>query len=182
MRVNITPNNNNERKLAEEDFIVSKTDITGRITYANRIFMDICGYPEHELLGVQHNIIRHPDMPRGVFRFMWDTLKAGDEFFGFAKNLCADGGFYWVFADITPDYDKNGKLQGYYSVRRKPPQSALDVLIPVYKEMLAIEKRSPTKKKAPDESIAYLVDVVNQSGAKSYNSLVLNLFKPNGVI
>jgi len=181
MKTNITPNNN-ERKLADEDFIVSKTDTTGRITYANRIFMEICGYEEDELLGVQHNIIRHPDMPRGVFRFMWDTLKAGDEFFGFAKNLCADGGYYWVFADITPDYDKNGKLKGYYSVRRKPPQSALDVLIPVYKEMLTIENSASTKKKAPDESIAYLVDVVSQSGAKSYNNLVLNLFKPNGVL
>ncbi len=180
MKPNITPNNN-ERKLADEDFIVSKTDATGRITYANRIFMEICGYPEDELLGIQHNIIRHPDMPRGVFRFMWDTLKAGEEFFGFAKNLCADGGYYWVFADITPDYDKNGKLQGYYSVRRKPPQSALDVLIPVYKEMLAIE-RSCSAKEAPEKSIAYLVDVVNQSGAKSYDNLVLNLFKPNGVI
>ncbi|WP_031434370.1 PAS domain-containing protein [Methylomarinum vadi] len=180
MKPKITPNNN-EKRLGDEDFIVSKTDPTGRITYANRIFMNIAGYPEHELLGVQHNIIRHPEMPRGVFRFMWDTLKSGDEFFGFAKNLCADGGFYWVFANITPDYDKQGKLQGYYSVRRKPPQSALDVLIPVYREMLAIEKRSSAKE-APDKSLAYLFDVVQQSGAKSYNNLVLDLYKPNDVI
>jgi PAS domain S-box-containing protein len=180
MKLNITPNNN-RRKLGPNDFIVSKTDTKGRITYANRIFMDIAGFPESELLGVQHNIIRHPDMPRGVFRFMWDTLKAGDEFFGFAKNMCADGGYYWVFANITPDYDRDGKLQGYYSVRRKPPQSALDVLIPVYKEMLVIEKRSSAKE-APDKSIAYLVDVVAQTGAKSYNSLVLSLYKPNGVL
>ncbi|NOR71404.1 MAG: PAS domain-containing protein [Methylomarinum sp.] len=179
MKLKITPNNN-RRDLGENDFIVSKTDIKGRITYANRIFMDIAGFPESELLGVQHNIIRHPDMPRGVFKFMWGTIKAGDEFFGFAKNLCADGGYYWVFANITPDYDKNGKLQGYYSVRRKPPQSALDVLIPVYKEMIAIEKRSSVKD-APANSIAYLVDVVAQTGAKSYNSLVLSLYKPNGV-
>ena len=179
MKLKITPNNN-RRDLGENDFIVSKTDIKGRITYANRIFMDIAGFPETELLGVQHNIIRHPDMPRGVFKFMWDTIKAGDEFFGFAKNLCADGGYYWVFANITPDYDKNGKLQGYYSVRRKPPQSALDVLIPVYTEMLAIEKRSSVKD-APANSIAYLVDVVAQSGAKNYDSLVLSLYKPNGV-
>jgi len=180
MKLNITPNNH-RRKLGPNDFIVSKTDTKGRITYANRIFMDIAGFPEPELLGVQHNIIRHPDMPRGVFRFMWDTLKAGDEFFGFAKNMCADGGYYWVFANITPDYDRDGKLQGYYSVRRKPPQSALDVLIPVYKEMLAIEKRSSAKE-APDKSIAYLIDVVGQTGAKNYNSLVLNLYKPNGVL
>ncbi len=179
MKLKITPNNN-RRNLGVNDFIVSKTDTKGRITYANRIFMDIAGFSESELLGVQHNIIRHPDMPRGVFKFMWDTIKAGNEFFGFAKNLCADGGYYWVFANITPDYDKDGKLQGYYSVRRKPPQSALDVLIPVYKEMLAIEKRSSVKD-APANSIAYLVDVVAQSGATNYDSLVLSLYKPNGV-
>lgn len=165
--------------MADEDFIVSKTDPSGRITYANRIFMEIAGYPEELLLGVQHNIIRHPDMPRGVFRFMWDTLKSGDEFFGFAKNLCADGSFYWVFANITPDYDKEGALQGYYSVRRNPPRSALDVLIPIYKEMLAIEKQSSTKE-APDKSLAYLVDLVKQSGAGSYNKLVMDLYKPKG--
>ena len=112
---------------------------------------------------------------------MWDQLKAGREFFGYVKNLARDGSHYWVFANITPDYDRDGKLQGYYSVRRKPPQSALDVLIPVYKEMLAIENRSSSKKKAPDSSVEYLFDVVGQTGAKNYNALVLDLYKPNGV-
>ncbi|MGZ4959246.1 MAG: PAS domain-containing protein [Methylomonas sp.] len=175
MKPGIIPNNT-EKRLAAEDFIVSKTDTAGRITYANRIFMEIAGYPEHELLGVQHNIIRHPEMPRGVFRLMWNTLKAGNEFFGFAKNLCADGGFYWVFANITPDYDSDNRLQGYFSVRRNPPRSALDVLVPVYKEMLAIEKRSSAKE-APDKSLEYLMDVVRQTGAKSYDNLALSLYK-----
>jgi PAS domain S-box-containing protein len=180
MKPAITPNKT-EKMLLDEDFIVSKTDGSGRITYANRIFMEIAGYPEQELLGVQHNIIRHPDMPRGVFRFMWNTLKAGDEFVGFAKNLCADGAFYWVFANITPDYDKNGQLQGYYSVRRNPPRSALEVIEPIYKEMLAIEKKSAVKE-APDLSLAYLFDVVEQSGLKTYNNLALKLYKPHGVL
>lgn len=166
-----------ERRLGDEDFIVSKTDPTGRITYANRIFMEIAGYTESELLGVQHNIIRHPDMPRGVFRFMWDTLKAGQEFFGFAKNMCADGGYYWVFANITPDYDRNGQLQGYYSVRRKPPQAAIDTLWPIYQQMLQIESNCSAKE-APDKSLAYLFDVVRQTGAKNYDSLILSLYKP----
>ena len=180
MKPNITPTQH-ERRLGEDDFIVSKTDTSGRITYANRIFMEIAGYPESELLGVQHNIIRHPDMPRGVFRFLWDTLKAGEEFSGFVKNLCADGGYYWVFANVTPDYDLNGKLVGYYSVRRKPPQSAINTLTPIYQEMLAIERQSSAKD-APSKSIAYLVDVVKQSGAKDYASLVMNLYKPEGVV
>ncbi len=178
MKPAITPTDI-QKKLAEEDFIVSKTDPSGRITYANRIFMEIAGYPEHQLLGVQHNIIRHPDMPRGVFRLMWNTLKAGEEFFGFAKNLCADGAYYWVFANITPDYDRTGQLQGYYSVRRNPPRSALDVIIPIYQEMLAIEKRS-TPNEAPNKSMEYLFDKVSQAGAKNYTHLALNLYKPNG--
>lgn len=180
MKPSVTPTQN-EKKLADEDFIVSKTDVSGRITYANRIFMEIAGYPESELLGVQHNVIRHPDMPRGVFRLMWNTLKAGEEFFGFAKNLCADGGYYWVFANITQDYDRAARLQGYYSVRRQPPRSALEVIEPIYREMLAIERQS-TAKEAPDKSLEYLMDVVQRSGAKNYNNLVLNLYKPNGVL
>lgn len=180
MKPNITPNNT-EKRLSGEDFIVSKTDTSGRITYANRIFMEIVGYPEYELLGAQHNIIRHPDIPRGVFRFMWNTLKGGDEFFGFVKNLCADGSYYWVFANITPDYDKDGKLQGYYSVRRNPPKAALDTLIPVYREMLAIEKQSSVKD-APDKSMKYLFDVVAHSGERSYTDLVLKLYKSHGAL
>jgi len=179
MKLKIIPNNN-ERRLGDNDFIVSKTDARGRITYANRIFMEIAGFCEAELLGVQHNIIRHPDMPRGVFRFMWDTIKAGDEFFGFAKNLCADGGYYWVFANITPNHDRDGKLQGYYSVRRKPPQSAIDTLTPIYREMLAIEKQCSVRE-APDKSLQYLFDVVKQAGARDYNRLMLTLYKPSGV-
>lgn len=179
MKPKITPNQN-EKRLADQDFIVSKTDSGGRITYANRIFMDIAGYPEHELLGQQHNIIRHPDMPRGVFRFMWNTLKSGQEFFGFVKNMSADGSFYWVFANVTPDYDSSGQLQGYYSVRRNPPRSAIDTLAPVYREMLAIEQQSSIKE-APDRSLAYLTEVINNSGAGSYAALALKLYKPEGV-
>lgn len=178
MKPNITPTNT-QIKLKDQDFIISKTDISGRLTYVNRIFMDIANYPESDLLGVQHNVIRHPDMPRGVFQFLWKTLKAGDEFLGFVKNLCLNGEYYWVFANITLDHDKEGKLQGYYSVRRKPPQSAIDIIIPLYKEMLAIESRSSTKE-APDKSLAYLMEAIAQTGAKNYNHFILNLYKPNG--
>ncbi len=67
----------------KHDFIVSKTDAKGKITYCNRIFIEFSGYAEAELLGQPHNIIRHPDMPRSVYRFMWHTLQQGDEFFGY---------------------------------------------------------------------------------------------------
>lgn len=160
--------------MTSEDFIVSKTNLKGRITYSNRIFMQIAQYPEAKLLNVQHNIIRHPDMPRGVFKFLWDTIKQEQEFFGFVKNLCADGGYYWVFANITPDFGANGQVQGYYSVRRKPPESAIQTIIPIYREMLAIEKRSSTKE-APDRSIAYLTQFLADNNT-SYRDLVLDLY------
>ncbi|QKQ25127.1 PAS domain-containing protein [Candidatus Reidiella endopervernicosa] len=140
MKQKITPNNR-EVKLADDEFIVSKTDIKGRITYCNRVFMKIAGYSEKELLNTQHNVVRHPDMPRSVFRFLWQTLEQGQEFFGFVKNMTSDGSYYWVFANVTPDYDRNGDLKGYFSVRRKPKQAAIDALTPVYQEMLAIEQR-----------------------------------------
>ncbi len=108
--------NSRERVMRAEDFIVSKTDLTGRITYGNRIFMEYSGYSERELIGTQHNIIRHPDMPRAVFQLLWDTLAKEQEIFAYVKNMSKDGGFYWVFANVTPSYDQNGNVVGYYSV------------------------------------------------------------------
>ncbi|MEW8263014.1 MAG: PAS domain S-box protein, partial [Candidatus Thiodiazotropha taylori] len=86
MKPNVTPTTR-EIIMDENDFIVSKTDLKGRITYANRIFMKIAGYAEHELLNVQHNIIRHPDMPRGVFRLLWNVIESGQECFAYVKNM-----------------------------------------------------------------------------------------------
>ena len=164
-----------EVKLGDSEFIVSKTDTKGRITYANRVFMEIARYPESELLGIQHNIIRHPDMPRGVFRFLWNTIETGQEFFGFVKNLCADGRYYWVFANVTADFDAQGNIVGYLSVRRKPPQNAIDAVTPIYAAMLDIEKKSSSKKTAPDESIAYLVQQLEDMKV-DYQSLALALY------
>ncbi len=111
---------NRERVMRDNDFIVSKTDLSGRITYGNEIFIEFSGYSEAELLGTQHNIIRHPDMPRAAFNLVWDTLKSGREIFAYVKNMSKDGSFYWVFAHITPDFGPKGDIVGYYSVRRCP--------------------------------------------------------------
>ncbi|MCU7800383.1 MAG: PAS domain-containing protein [gamma proteobacterium symbiont of Lucinoma myriamae] len=130
--------------MRDNDFIVSKTDLKGRITYANKIFIEFGGYSQDELLNTQHNIIRHPDMPRAVFNLLWKTLQAGKEFNDYVKNMSKDGGFYWVFANVTPSYDNN-KVIGYYSVRRKAAQQALQIIEPMYKEMLAAEKNAGAK-------------------------------------
>lgn len=174
MRLRPVPKNQ-ERRLKDSDFIVSKTDTTGKITYANRIFMEICGYSEKELLGVQHNLIRHPDMPRGAFWLLWDTIQKKQEFFGFVKNLVRDGSFYWVFANVTPDLDNRGQIVGYYSVRRQAPTSAVRIIEPVYREMLAIEQKAASVKQGIQQSVAYLQDLLQSKGV-TYERFILDLY------
>lgn len=129
-----------EKKMREEDFIVSKTDLTGKITYCNRIFMEFAKYEEHELLNQQHNIIRHPDMPRYIYKLLWDTIKQKKEINAYVKNLAKDGSFYWVHANITPVINDMGELKGYYSVRRKPNEQKLEKIKTIYSKLLEEEK------------------------------------------
>lgn len=131
---------NREKVLSQDDFIVSKTDTKGRIIYCNEIFASMAGYPAADLIGANHNLIRHPEMPKLAYKILWDLVQKKDEFFGFVKNLCADGGYYWVFAYITPDLDLNGNIVSYTSVRRKMPQSAVDIIVPIYKQLLDAER------------------------------------------
>ena len=129
---------NIERKLDEGDFIVSKTDLKGLITYVNKPFVDIACYTEAELLGQPHNIIRHPDMPKAAFKDLWDTIKAGKEWRGIVKNLCKDGTYYWVDAYVVPIIE-NDKKVGYVSMRRKPTDKQVAEVAPLYKQMLMEE-------------------------------------------
>lgn len=148
-----------EVRLQENDLIVSKTDIKGRITYVNRTFMRISNYAEHEVMGKQHNVVRHPDVPRGMYRLMWDTLKAGNEFFAVLKNLTADGHFYWVLANVTLDRNAVGEVAGYFSVRRSAPADAVRVASDLYAEMLRIELQAGSAA-APEAAVAWLQSVM----------------------
>jgi PAS domain S-box-containing protein len=89
--------NRPRKTFREDEIIVSKTDLKGLITYANKTFLDISGFTEEELLGQPHNIIRHPDMPQCVFKLLWKTVAKGDEIFAYVKNMCKNGDHYWVF-------------------------------------------------------------------------------------
>lgn len=140
----ITPNQQ-EIVMREGELIVSKTDLKGRITYGNRAFNHYSGFTERELLGKQHNIVRHPDMPRAVFQLLWDRLKAGQEVFAFVKNIAKSDSFYWFFANVTPSYDAQGKLLGYFSIRRKLNPAAIAVIQPLYRKMLQAEKDARTQ-------------------------------------
>ncbi len=165
--------NRQEKLMREQDFIVSRTDPKGRITYGNRIFIEFSGYSEQELLGTQHNIIRHPDMPRAVFQLLWDTIAQGKEVFAFVKNLAKDGSFYWVYANVTADYDGQGNITGYFSVRRKPNPEAVKAITPLYTQMLA-EEQKVGPKQAIAASSKLLTDFLNEKGL-SYEELVIKL-------
>lgn len=169
----IRQHNGREVMLGPEELIITKTDPTGHITYANRVFMRIAGYGEEQLIGQPHNLIRHPDMPRGVYRMMWKTLQSGQEFFGIVKNYTSNGDFYWVFANITPDYGLDGSLQGYFSVRRQAARSAIGLVQPVYAEMCRIEAQHG-KSEAPDVSMNWLLEQMRQQGT-DYESFVLKI-------
>jgi len=162
-----------ERVMREDDFIVSKTDLKGRITYCNRVFIEFSGYTASELMGEQHNIVRHPDMPRGVFKFLWDTLAQKKECFAYVKNMCTDGSFYWVFANVTPDVNASGQVVGYFSVRRKASAKAIALMGDVYRAMLE-EERKAGAKDACTASLALLARTLEQQGV-SYEQLVLSL-------
>lgn len=171
-RKDIVPNLT-ERFMREDDFIVSKTDTKGLIIYGNPIFIEFSGYTENDLIGSQHNIVRHPDMPRSAFKLAWDTIQSGQEFFGYVKNMSQDGSFYWVFTHITPDFDSSGHIIGYTSVRRCPKRSGIDAITPVYKLMRDAE-RSAGAKDAITAGTQVLLDILKQKGM-TYAELVFAL-------
>jgi PAS domain S-box-containing protein len=158
-----------EKKMYENDFIVSKTDLKGRITYVNKIFMDMAGYTEAELLGKPHNIIRHKDMPKAVFKLFWDYVQKGEEIFAYVKNKTKDGGIYWVYANVTPSLDENGKIIGYYSVRRMPNPGALKIIEPLYASILEAENRGGVS-----AGVELLEKLLHEKGV-SYNELIISI-------
>jgi len=165
---NIAPNNN-EKQLSADEFIVSKTDANGKILYGNKIFIKISGYSEAELLGKPHSILRHPDMPKIIFKLLWARLKAKQEIFAYVKNMCKDGSYYWVLANVTVTLDANGNVIDLHSVRRKPSSKAMQVIPALYKELLEAEKSGGM------EASEKLLNSTLKAKGESYDDFVFNL-------
>ena len=157
------------RELQPNDFIVSKTDTKGRITYVNKIFMDMAEYEESELLGKPHNIIRHPSMPRSVFKLLWDRIQNKEEIFAYVLNKTKNGNEYWVYANITASVNDRGNIIGYYSVRRKPNPKAIEIIKPLYTKMLEAERSGGI-----DAGTKVLTDALQQGGA-SYDEFIISI-------
>ena len=152
-----------ERFFDANDIIVSKTDLKGRITYANRTFLDVAGYGEEELLGQPHSIIRHPDMPRAVFKLLWDTIEAGQEIFAYVVNRAKNGDHYWVYAHVTPSWDMTGTLIGYHSMRRLPdPKIVTEHIIPLYKAIKAKEDSFANRKEGMMAGVKMVTDMLER--------------------
>jgi len=164
-----------EKVISDNDFIVSKTDTKGYITYCNRIFVEMAGWSRFELIGANHNIIRHPDMPKIAFKILWDLIQNKKEFFGFVKNLRKDGGFYWVLAYITPDLDLNGNIIGYTSFRKKPSRKGIETMSEIYKKLKEAEMSGGMS--ASYELLKELLNADDDNIIDKYHKLVFDLQK-----
>jgi len=123
--------------------IMSKTNAFGIIEYANEVFVDVSGYEDYELMGQPHNIIRHPDMPKVIFKVLWENLKKGKNFHAIVKNLSKSGRYYWVITDFEIAKDENGVITNFFGRRQSVPQEVISMHIePLYKKLLQIEAAS----------------------------------------
>lgn len=158
-----------ELTFPENEIIVSKTDTQGKITYGNELFFKLAGYDESHILGKPHNIVRHPDMPKIIFKLLWDYIKSGKEIYAYVINKSKNGDHYWVMANVTPSYDKRGKTVGYYSVRRKPSTKALNIIKPFYKKLLNAEKSG-----GMEASMKIVTELLEKSGGR-YDKFILSI-------
>jgi len=133
--------NQHEIQLNPKRYIVSKTDPKGIITYANDYFVEIVKYTESELIGQPHSIIRHPDMPKIVFKMMWDRINKAKNIMAVVKNLAKDGSYYWVITEFEPKVDPiTNEILSHTAFRKAAPQKAIDTMAPIYAKLIEIEK------------------------------------------
>jgi len=163
-----------ERTFASNEIIVSKTDTTGRIIYANEVFLRVAGYHEAEIVGQPHSVIRHPAMPRCVFKLLWDTIGSGKEIFAYVLNRARSGDHYWVFAHVTPTFDSSRKIVSYHSNRRSPRPEAVAKAKGLYEQLLAIENGHSDRKAGMEASFKALVDQLGTLGVP-YDEFVFSL-------
>ncbi|GAA0320629.1 PAS domain-containing protein [Kineococcus aurantiacus] len=163
-----------ERTFSADELIVSKTDPRGLITYANDVFLRVGAFERHEVIGQPHNLIRHPDMPKAVFKLLWDTVSSGHELFAYVNNLAADGANYWVLAHVTASKDASGRITGYHSNRRRPAPEGVRAASGLYDVLLAEERRHGTGKAAVEASSALLTRMLAERGT-TYEEFVWSI-------
>lgn len=141
-------------------YIVSETDEKGRITFANDYFCEVSGYTQEELIGQPHSIVRHPDMPKVVFKLLWQTIKQGKNINAVVKNLAKDGRYYWIFTEfeIRKDTD-TGEIIGYHASRKSISRHVIEIIADLYAKLLEIEKKDGV-----EASEKYLIAFLKEKG------------------
>ncbi len=170
MKNDVIPQNE-EIKFSANEIIVSKTDLKGKLTYVNDVFCRVAEMQAKEVIGKPHNIIRHPDMPRTVFKLLWDTLQNGNELFAYVKNMSATGKYYWVLAHVTPSKDSSGNIIGYHSNRRVPNLDYLPKIQELYQKLVEVEKNATNPKLALEAGLNFLTDKVKEE-SENYDQYI----------
>jgi len=159
----------------DDEIIVSKTNLKGHITYCNDVFLSTAGYTEMEVLGQPHSLIRHPGMPRAVFKLLWDTLQSGREIFAYVVNRTKAGDEYWVLAHVTPSRNGGGEIVGYHSNRRVPDRQTLEQkVMPLYGALLAEENKHSNRKVGMNAAFDLLVETLDEAGL-AYDEFIATL-------
>lgn len=164
----------NEITFSPDEIIVSKTDLKGRITYANDVFCRVAEMTTSDVIGQPHSIIRHPDMPRAIFKLLWETIGGGREIFAYVKNMSATGRYYWVLAHVTPTLDEAGNICGYHSNRRFPPAKGLSTIKPLYEKLLEIEISHKNRKEGLEASTKHLQQVLEEA-SRTYDQFIWSI-------
>lgn len=165
---------NIENAFDHDEVIVSKTDLKGRVTYANEVFLRVAEMTTSEVLGQPHSLIRHPDMPRCVFKLLWDTISSGREIFALVKNMAKSGNYYWVLAHVTPSFDNKGNIIGYHSNRRVPKSTSVQTISGIYKKLLAEEERHTNRKDGMNAGADLLMKILDDAGV-TYDEFIWSL-------
>ncbi len=140
-------------------YIISETDAKGKIIYCNDYFMEVSGYNEDELIGKPHSIIRHPDMPKVVFKLLWKTISQGKNINAVVKNLAKDGRYYWIFTEFEALNDESDRIIGYRADRKSISPHVLEIIADLYAKLLAIEKKDSI-----EASEKYLIEFLKERG------------------
>lgn len=164
-----------ELSFGKDDVIVTKTDLKGHITYANRVFLGLSELALSQAIGAPHSIIRHPDMPRCVFKLLWERIQGGKEIFAYVLNRAVSGDHYWVFAHATPSFGPDGTISGYHSNRRVPKKSTIESVIkPLYAELSAIERGHADRKHGMNVAYAKLMQKLTDGGT-DYDRFIFSI-------
>ncbi len=133
---------NEEEYLIEADnsTIISQTDLKGIITFVNRKFCNVSGYKKSELIGKNHNVVRHPDMPKALFKKIWEKISHGETWNGLLKNLRSNGQYYWLNAEITPVYNEQNEIVGYIAIKKPADNQEILASQELYQKMLLAEE------------------------------------------